>query len=713
MMTSVAINSLRLVLTATLALLAVSCAALAQTRHALLVGVSDYGPSVSQLAPRLNGPGNDVALMHDLVSEAGFEEANVAILTDRADLLAPAHRVSATRPTRRAILEALERLVERASKGDDILIYFAGHGAQLPDQAGDAFDDEPDGFDEVFLPSDFEILNQDGARQTSNAIRDDEIGTFIDTLLARGAHVWLIADTCHAGTLRRTDGQGLVPRQLTLTDAAPAQTDRRADPAAGLAEPRQIVGQFVAFYGAAAGDLAYETEVRGTDQPDEGVVHGVLTWALARAIREGAQDYRDLARLTRSAVWTASAGRADPAFSGVLGGRPMLGAARASTLRAQVQLLDDTLVLGAGLLEGLKDGMTMDLTWTTPKGQIVPLARGTVTQTGLSSAAILLSEAGSIETTGLDRQITSDGLDPGMDRLRWLQGRAPGLSASPSGPNLLQSHPFVSFEDDGSAGDLAERVSAVLLGVPQATTDAREQDRFSIRLEAAGARLRLSYREAQFDKVVPATNAGLDTLQAQIARMHRARQLQAVAELLSHRDLSKTLLADVTIEPSRDAECAPAQRGPAQGPPFVVHHCDLVTIALRNTGAETLDVTPLYLAPDGQVFFLTGYEGSQRGGLRLRPNETRSVIYREETASGPDEWPATGAVKLLFFAVIATQDGWPPVDFRFLQTTDARVALRAMPEQSPEQSPPPFLRAAAATIPLTTRPPESELRRDP
>ncbi|MEM6480583.1 MAG: caspase family protein [Pseudomonadota bacterium] len=675
----------------------------AETRHAVLIGVSDYGASVAQLAPRLNGPGNDVALMYDLIAEARFDAANVAVLTSRAHLLSQTVGTSVTKPTRRAIMDALENLVERVSTGDQVLLYFAGHGAQLPNQNTDWLDDEPDGLDEVFLPSDFEIIEENGNRYANNEIRDDEIGNIIDRLLARGAHVWLIADTCHAGTLRRGEGRWLVPRQLSLVDKTMSKPERQTDSSARLAEPRDTVGRFVAFYGADAGALAYETQVQDYHQSEGMIVHGVMTWALGKAIRAGARDYRDLARLTREAVWTATAGRANPAFSGVLGGTPLLGDAGAQDLIAPVQFLDGEFVLGAGLLDGLVDGLTVKLSFRGPGGHIVPLAKGQIEQTDLSASILELPDVGSADTVELDRQIAAEGLDPQVYRERWLEARAPSLFVSPSEPRLLRSHPFVIFENKESFGELAARISTTLLDMPRAETAIRQQDTFAITLHEDNTVLRLSYEEADRDILVPATPQGIEDMQILIQRVHRAREIAQVGAVLSRRNLSKRLVTKATIAPSVGEGCSNNQNRLVEASRLIVYHCDKVKIELTNEGPETLDITPLYLAPDGQIFFLTGYTGSERGGLRLQPDETRQVVYREEISSNEDEMATTGSVKLLFLAVTAEQDGSPPVDFRFLQTAASRDVLRAAPRQSTLRS----LNSLASFIQLTNLPRES------
>jgi hypothetical protein len=85
----------------------------AQARSvALLVGVGDYRH------PRLNleGPAHDVRALRDvLLRRWGFQPADVQTLVDG-------------QATRGAILQALRDLQARTAPGDDVFVYFSGHG---------------------------------------------------------------------------------------------------------------------------------------------------------------------------------------------------------------------------------------------------------------------------------------------------------------------------------------------------------------------------------------------------------------------------------------------------------------------------------------------------------------------------------------------------------------------------------------------------------
>jgi len=137
--------------------------------YALLVGVSDYSDGIG--IPALNGPRNDVSLLRLALSARADFEVNV--LADGVE--------DAARPTRAAILGALDDLAGRVAPGDFVYIHLSGHGTQQPDDNGD----ESYGLDEVFLPA-YTGRATSGSREIPNAIRDEELGAKVAALRARG-----------------------------------------------------------------------------------------------------------------------------------------------------------------------------------------------------------------------------------------------------------------------------------------------------------------------------------------------------------------------------------------------------------------------------------------------------------------------------------------------------------------------------------------------
>lgn len=168
--------------------------------HALLVGISNY----PKIGKRLEGPANDLRLMQALMRGMGLPEANIEILADGLP-------ERSALPTRANILSALDGLAQRAQPGEWAVVYFSGHGTQLPQTAATRSRYvEPDGMDSAFLPHDVEHWNP-RRKMVVGAIVDDEIGIALRRIAAGGAKVWAIFDTCHAGDMTRGPGSGPAP----------------------------------------------------------------------------------------------------------------------------------------------------------------------------------------------------------------------------------------------------------------------------------------------------------------------------------------------------------------------------------------------------------------------------------------------------------------------------------------------------------------------
>ncbi|EGP09593.1 hypothetical protein CSIRO_0751 [Bradyrhizobiaceae bacterium SG-6C] len=98
--------------------------------------------------------------------------------------------------TRQRFESAMGRIVEVSTPGDLVVVSFAGHGAQMPEQVKGS---EADGMDEVFLLAGF----SEHGSGTSERILDDELHSWMSRLDKKGVNVLFIADTCHGGGLMR------------------------------------------------------------------------------------------------------------------------------------------------------------------------------------------------------------------------------------------------------------------------------------------------------------------------------------------------------------------------------------------------------------------------------------------------------------------------------------------------------------------------------
>jgi hypothetical protein len=147
----------------------------ARNRRALLIGINNYPDAAS----RLDGCVNDVFLMSSVLQEVGFDPENIRVVLDE-------------RATRAAILERIDWLLDGTADGQERVLYYSGHGAQLPDYNAAEVTDH---VDECLVPYDFHWTQE-------SAITDDNFLQYY-TALPYAAKFCAIFDCCHSGGLAR------------------------------------------------------------------------------------------------------------------------------------------------------------------------------------------------------------------------------------------------------------------------------------------------------------------------------------------------------------------------------------------------------------------------------------------------------------------------------------------------------------------------------
>lgn len=161
----------------------------AETKRALLVGISDYGNAMEDPNKWANISGaNDVLLLSPLFSEHGY---TVTSLVD-------------AQATHAGITKALSELAKDSKKGDKVYIHFSMHGQPFEDLNGD----EEDGWDEALIPVDAEMLYAEGVYEGKNHLLDDELEVYfndIRSILGSEGQLFVILDACHSGTASRGD----------------------------------------------------------------------------------------------------------------------------------------------------------------------------------------------------------------------------------------------------------------------------------------------------------------------------------------------------------------------------------------------------------------------------------------------------------------------------------------------------------------------------
>lgn len=157
-------------------------------QKALLVGINDY-PNPEQ---RLEGCINDVFTMSAVLQDCGFPPESIRTCLD-------------SRATADGILSRLKWLLDDPKPGDELIFYYSGHGAQVPEY-GENF--EPDHYVETLVPWDFDWTPE-------KFIADDQIyGLY--SQLPYDCRLVLIFDCCHSGGIHRAGGAR--PRGITPPD---------------------------------------------------------------------------------------------------------------------------------------------------------------------------------------------------------------------------------------------------------------------------------------------------------------------------------------------------------------------------------------------------------------------------------------------------------------------------------------------------------------
>jgi S1-C subfamily serine protease len=322
-------------------------------RHALLVACTRY-PHLPERR-QLQGPANDIQLFRRVLeSNFGFPPDSIVELSEAAG--------GENTPLRAHIEREFQRLAREVRRDDQVVIVLNGHGSFQPDGDPNEDDPEPDGMDEVFCPADVGGLQANDQGVIENAILDDELYTWTQALLDRGAWVWVVLDACHSGTGLRGGDDVEVPRSLPPEELLPAETlaavevSARAEPAASFDAPTSSE-RLAVLYAAQSNEQTYERPIpRGSPTR-----YGIFSYALCEVLAAapaGSLSYRDLAER----VWDkyVAWGRTRPTPFADGGGldQQVLGTGRAApsfTLSSN----EGAWTVDAGLLQGLSAGCVL------------------------------------------------------------------------------------------------------------------------------------------------------------------------------------------------------------------------------------------------------------------------------------------------------------------------------------------------------------------
>jgi uncharacterized caspase-like protein len=240
-------------------------------RVALLVGISQY--RVADIR-KLPGAVNDVSAMRRVLTQRwGFADTDIQPLTD-------------AQATRSNILAELDALQKRTGPGDELLIYFSGHGTSALDL--DATELPVPHGSGAFMTHDFDP-GHPGA--DGLIIGRTDLVPRLTALEAGGRRLWVVMDSCFSGqgvrqTVPTTQDTSAWPER-TLPPSRTQTAARLGAVPAGRPAPPPYPYHATAFLAAAAeGETAKDISGAKLAQwPTlDGQPHGALTDALLRVL---------------------------------------------------------------------------------------------------------------------------------------------------------------------------------------------------------------------------------------------------------------------------------------------------------------------------------------------------------------------------------------------------------------------------------------------
>jgi len=210
-------------------------------RKALCIGINAYKESP------LNGCVNDAKLWQKTLEGLGYQTR--LMKDDEA--------------TGANILSAIDDLITSSSRGDNLVIQFAGHGTQFRDLSGDEQYGDTPGFDECLCAVDSDF-KEDGL------VIDDDLRRSIDQLPDQ-VQLTCFFDCCHSGTATRaaqlrnraSGSANRTARRLIATPEMEALYQKKIARMRGARSTVSGIQKEVLFSACRSSELAYEKNGQG------------------------------------------------------------------------------------------------------------------------------------------------------------------------------------------------------------------------------------------------------------------------------------------------------------------------------------------------------------------------------------------------------------------------------------------------------------------
>lgn len=568
----------------------------------------------------LEGPKPDVERVAGILEPRGFD-------IRRCGVDEPA--------TRDLILTQYRSLIEDATSGDPVLIYYSGHGAHSLDEvAGPEGQAPKKRYNHFIVPTDLLESSDTDFR----GILSIELSSLLAQLTARTNNVTVIFDCCHSGGMSR--GAGLQPRGLEkkwFTGSATHLDKIRNGTVPGF----PLAGVNDTGNPDAVRLMATLPSQKAWEWGDgAGNSYGLLTEALVTAFEE-AEDrpvtWSTISRRVREIVQLKEPGQT-PRIEGP-GNRYVFDTAEADlTGTIPVRSSDDGPMLEGGRLQGVHQGNEYVV---MPSGhekldRDQALATATVTHVGGSWALVRL--------------------DPDTAEV------PAGALAFP----LRQAHARRPVAVQAGAG-LSSKFETALAEsglVRQATEDeSKKPEEVLAVVEERNGELHV-WEQPGLDVINPvaASEDSVEEVVTNLGHLARARQL----ETLAHGTGPSALNAEYEVEWGRVAAGKPVVL-PNEGE--VIYEGEKVFVRVRNKSPKNLYVSVLNIGLDGEITLVTS--GLTHDGEEIAPNGPPFVLGEDRTGTlkglGPLRWPK-----------VVPRDGQPRPESLVVVISDSPQNLTAL-----------------------------------
>jgi hypothetical protein len=358
---------------------------IAQTKHALLIGVGLYpdrtdGASWSDLSSK-----NDIDLVKTMLRNQKFDEKNIVEILDE-------------KATAANVMKALDNLLTKINPGDIVYIHYSGHGQQIADLDPKDYpnlknivkDEGEDGYDEALALYNAPKQYFEGYQFNEHLI-DDQLDYYvsaIETKIGKNGHIVFILDSCHSGSATR----GSEPtKKRGSDDVCVPKNYRKTYKIEDKKEYKSGEGIKAIFMGCKDKEVNFEINING-------VGYGSLTYCLVEAITNlnSQASYKNVYKIVYGKLFVNSDGRQNAQYdfddenSMFFGGNTV---PKTEYFEVQNAIQNTNYAeVNAGMVQGISIGDSLAFYYIDPSKANSVVTKGVVTETsGLNCKVTLAS----------------------------------------------------------------------------------------------------------------------------------------------------------------------------------------------------------------------------------------------------------------------------------------------------------------------------------